>query len=287
MSEPAVFGPATRTLAGLAAVLFAVLGVILFAAPGWAADRFAWKVSDFVAMTIGGWSLGTAVFAGMIAAVPRIAHSYACLAYLGTFGLLELAVVIWHRDVLNTEPVLAWMYLGALDAALLAGLSGAFDAWRQRPIAADENEPRVPSWFGIAVLAFIVIVAVLAVGAFIAPDGSVKDSNIFPESGVSKFTFRAFGAFYGALVVGAACLVRERRARPILAYVWSGIALIVPITVAALVYVNRFDLGRRPGRVFYIALYIIVLLAVLPLIWQSRRYARSATERASATSSLR
>ncbi len=60
--------------------------------------------------------------------------------------------------------------------------------------------------------------------------------------------------------------MRERRARPVIEHIWCGIALILPITVAALVYVNRFDLSRRPGRIAYVALYILVLVGVVPLL---------------------
>ncbi len=42
---------------------FGALGVVLFVAPAWSAERFPWGVSDFVAMTIGGWCIGSAVLA--------------------------------------------------------------------------------------------------------------------------------------------------------------------------------------------------------------------------------
>ena len=45
------------------AVAYVVVGLPLFFAPEWASEHFAWRVSPFVAMTAGGWCLGTAAFA--------------------------------------------------------------------------------------------------------------------------------------------------------------------------------------------------------------------------------
>ncbi|HET7144199.1 MAG TPA: hypothetical protein VFI68_09290, partial [Anaerolineales bacterium] len=50
----------SRTLIRILAVLYIVLGAILFAAPAWSAANFSWKISPFVAMTMGGWCLGNA-----------------------------------------------------------------------------------------------------------------------------------------------------------------------------------------------------------------------------------
>ncbi|HEY4691389.1 MAG TPA: hypothetical protein VIK33_18925 [Anaerolineae bacterium] len=58
-----MLSPTSRLLTRLMAVLYAVLGVILFFVPEWSAANFAWKVSPFVAMTMGGWCLGNAYFA--------------------------------------------------------------------------------------------------------------------------------------------------------------------------------------------------------------------------------
>ena len=42
-------------------------GAVLFAAPEWASANFAWKISPFVAMTLGGWCLGNASLAFIVA----------------------------------------------------------------------------------------------------------------------------------------------------------------------------------------------------------------------------
>ena len=58
-----MLSPASRWLTRILSALYAALGLILFLAPDWSAANFSWKVSPFVAMTMGGWCLGNAYFA--------------------------------------------------------------------------------------------------------------------------------------------------------------------------------------------------------------------------------
>ncbi|MEA3156305.1 MAG: hypothetical protein QOK44_3894, partial [Betaproteobacteria bacterium] len=55
-----MLSPALRRLTYITALLYAVLGAVLFAAPVQTSTQFAWKVSPFVTMTIGAWCLGNA-----------------------------------------------------------------------------------------------------------------------------------------------------------------------------------------------------------------------------------
>ncbi|MEO5704841.1 MAG: hypothetical protein ABIZ52_08880 [Candidatus Limnocylindrales bacterium] len=56
-----MLAPKTRAAIRIASVLYLVLGLVLFAAPTWAASVFPWSVSSFVAMTMGGWALGNGI----------------------------------------------------------------------------------------------------------------------------------------------------------------------------------------------------------------------------------
>ena len=55
-----------RWLTRVIAVAYLLLGLIMFAIPGWSAHHFPWKLSPFVAMTIGSYLLGSAWMAGII-----------------------------------------------------------------------------------------------------------------------------------------------------------------------------------------------------------------------------
>ena len=65
-----MLAPKTRAAIRIGAVLYIVLGLVLFAAPEWSASVFPWSVTPLVAMTIGGWTLGNGIAAWFASAVP-------------------------------------------------------------------------------------------------------------------------------------------------------------------------------------------------------------------------
>ena len=71
------------------AVTYLLLGLIVFVVPGWSAHHFPWKVSPFVAMTIGSYLLGSAWMAGVIHT-----WTFALVTYLrGAIGLVAIIVI--------------------------------------------------------------------------------------------------------------------------------------------------------------------------------------------------
>src|SRR5947209_8715240 len=75
----------SRRLTYVVAALFTLLGLVMFFAPGWASPNFLWKVSPFVAMTMGGWYLGCGLGAFEVARVWRWSSIYASMALLWLF----------------------------------------------------------------------------------------------------------------------------------------------------------------------------------------------------------
>lgn len=67
MSPPLSLSPATRLLTYTLTALYGVLGAALLLFSGALSAVFAWNVSPFIAMTIGGWCLGNA-WAAFVAA---------------------------------------------------------------------------------------------------------------------------------------------------------------------------------------------------------------------------
>src|SRR5919201_7083282 len=109
--EPLALSSTSRLLTRISAAAFAVVGLVLFVAPTWAASRFAWKVSDFVAMTIGGWCLGTAFVAWVAAREWVWGHVFALLLYLWCFAVFEVIVLVAFRDRIPFDEVMTWPYL--------------------------------------------------------------------------------------------------------------------------------------------------------------------------------
>jgi len=92
--RPTELSRAPRALTAASGAAFAVTGALLFVAPGWASTRFAWSVSAFVAMTIGGWCLGTAWVAWVALRNRSWSASRGALVYLWSFSVLESLLLV-------------------------------------------------------------------------------------------------------------------------------------------------------------------------------------------------
>src|SRR5215472_2366955 len=123
----------SRWLTRAIAVAYLLLGPIMFAVSGWSAHHFPWKVSPFVAMTIGSYLLGSAWMAGIVQHTWTFARVYTLLLYLWLFGALETVVVIIHSDKLAAGAPLTAPYLITLGLTVVAALAGLADWWRRRP----------------------------------------------------------------------------------------------------------------------------------------------------------
>src|SRR5262245_15333573 len=123
------------------------MGLVLFFGPGWSADNFLWKVSPFVAMTMGGWYVGSAVVAFEAVRVWAWPVVYARMVYLWAFGLLETVVVLLHTDKLRLNVALGWAYLLMLAVACVAAVAQIVEWARLRPGLDDgEGGPPVPGY---------------------------------------------------------------------------------------------------------------------------------------------
>ncbi|HET7087285.1 MAG TPA: hypothetical protein VFL17_01410 [Anaerolineae bacterium] len=259
----------SRWLTRALAALYAILGAILFLAPEWSAASFSWNISPFVAMTIGGWCLGNAVFAWEGARIWRWSIVHPLLIYLWLFGLLETTVLITFSDRVILNVPLAWPYIGTLLLTILAGLLGVIDWLRLRPPLTPEGAPVSRTARGLIVF-FVVFVGALAIGGTQAqPGGLSTEGGIFPEK-LTLFTVRAFAAFYAALSLAALPLLWARGIAPVLAVGRAGIGLIVPITAAAIVNLAQFDFAARPGGLLYFAAYVGTLVVTIVLLVRDR-----------------
>jgi hypothetical protein len=254
-----------KRLLWVAAAALAVFGVLAFGLPEWAASDFPWKVAPSLAMTIGGWALGTAGVAALAARASRLDRILGMNVYLWLFGALQSLVVIAFLDKLQTGHILAWPYLIGLGALLASAAVGITDWVRRRP---DLRGPAgmVPRWMPGTAVALGGFTVLLAVGAFISgPAGQLATGRFFPEE-LSGFSMRAFAAFFASVSGGTLSLLLARNARPYLELDKAGLLLVLPITIASLVYLHRFDFVGRPGGLVYLAAYVVALVLFV-VIW--------------------
>lgn len=267
----------SRNMTYFLAILYTLLGAILFVVPTWSAANFAWKVSPFVAMTIGGWCLGSAVAAWDAARVWRWSAIYSNLVYLWVFGLGETAVLVEFQERLVLNAPVAWLYLLTLAVNFVTAGIGFIEWLRLRPKSKPEGVP-VKLWARVILIGFILFVAALVVlGVTARPGSFLTQGAIFPEE-LTLFTIHAFAAFYFSLVAAAVSLINTRGMALVIYFIRFGIALILPITAAAFFNLDKFDFVNRPGGLLYIGAYLAALVSAI-LILASHRFGSPVVER--------
>jgi hypothetical protein len=132
-ASPVALSSVPRALTALTAVLSGVVGLLLFAAPEWAAPRFAWKVTPLMVMSIGAWFLGNSLWAARTVRDWRWTRWSSSLVYLWAFGALQLVVLLAYRDKVVTGTALAMLYLGTIGIMAVAAVVGVVDVVRLRP----------------------------------------------------------------------------------------------------------------------------------------------------------
>jgi hypothetical protein len=250
------------------ALLYGILGAALFIFPEQLAPAFAWKVTAFMTMTIGGWCLGNTWLAFISAWRWDWKRIYTAMIYLWLFGFSQMLVLVSFRDKLKLEHPIAWLYLLALAVNVLAALVGSVDWLRTRPShtfigQALTLRQRWPAF------AFVLFVGFLGLYGLTAPIGAPgTNGGIFPEI-MSLFTLRSFGAFYFCLALGTVPLFWEKNLQTALHQAFSAYGLIFFITLAGLVYIGLFDFSARPGGLAYFGAYLAV---GTPLLFVFRRH---------------
>ncbi len=258
----------SRFFTVLTAALYAVLGFVLYFLPEQMAPVFAWRVTAFMTMTIGGWCIGNAWLAYFSARRWEWGQVYTSLIYLWLFGIFEAYALVTFREKLQLAHPIAWLYLATLAINLLTAIFGSVDWFRLRP-ARDASGESVVWWQRAAAIVFVLLVGFLGLYGIVARIGwPATQGEIFPEV-MSLFTLRSFGYFYLALALAPISLIWEKSALPLFNHGVAAYGLIVAITIAAFVYIRLFDFAKHPGGLLYFGAYLIV---GVPLFFVLIRY---------------
>jgi hypothetical protein len=258
----------SRWLTYLCALLYAVLGALLFILPEQLAPVFAWKVTAFMTMTIGGWCLGNAWLAYISARRWEWKLVFSSLIYLWLFGIGELIVLFVFRDKLKLEHPIAWLYFITLIINVLAAFVGVFDYLRIRP-SNKLSGIAITKVQSLPAVAFVLLVGFLGFYGLTAQIGDIgTNAGIFPEV-MSLFTLRSFGVFYLSLALGVVPYFWNRSLNAILHHSFAAFGLILFITAAAFVYIGLFNFSEHPGGLAYFGAYLVV---GIPLTLVFRKY---------------
>jgi hypothetical protein len=200
----------SRFLTYACAVLYAILGLIMYLMPAQIAPVFAWKVTEFMTITIGGWCLGNAWLAYLAARRWEWKLIYTALLYLWVFGISELIVLYLFRDKLILGHPIAWLYFITLIVNTITAIIGVIDYIRIRP-SNELSGPSMSKKHYAMVIAFVIFVGFLGVYGMTAQIGDFgTNGGIFPEV-MSLFTLRSFGVFYFALALGVVPFLWNKR----------------------------------------------------------------------------
>ncbi len=262
----------SRLFTYLCAILYGVLGALLFLFPELLAPVFAWKVTAFMAMTIGGWCLGNAWLAYITARRWEWNLVYTSLIYLWLFGIGELIVLFFFREKLKLEHPIAWLYFITLIINTLTAFAGIFDFLRIRPSNASSG-PFITKVQSLLAVAFVIFVGFLGLYGLTVQIGAPgTNAGIFPEV-MSLFTLRSFGVFYFSLAMAVIPYLWDKSLNAILHHSIASYGLVVLITVAAFIYIGLFNFAERPGGLLYFGAYLAV---GIPLIFTFRKYGTGA-----------
>jgi len=259
----------SRRLLTVAAITYFFTGLTLFLLPDYSAANFPWDVSPFVAMTIGGWTLGMGFMAREALRGGATQRVYPTLLALWAFSAFELLVAGVFFNSLRVDNWLTWPYLLALALGTASGVLGLPVLWRMRRelLVSGEGMPR---WIRASYAAFVVVTGLLALVALIVVP---TNGAVFPEP-LGAFTTRAFSGFFAALGIGAVPLLLARDVEPAAHYARAGIYPVVLILFAALSYLVLFDFGARPGGLLYIGAYVATgVVAMAIVVWHKRETA--------------
>ena len=262
----------SRWLTYLTAILYAILGLFLFFFPTTLAPVFAWKVTPFMTMTIGGWCLGNAWLAWIAARRWEWSRVYTALIYLWLFGVGELLVLFNFRDKVVLVHPIAWLYFLTLLVNTLTAIVGVIDWLRLRPALEQTGDSIRPVYRVLAIL-FVLFVGFLGMYGSTAQIGAPgTNGGIFPEV-MSLFTLRSFGVFYLSLALGVVPLIWEKHQDTFLTHGIASYGLVLFITFAAFIYIRLFDVAARPGGLAYFGAYLLV---GIPLLFIFRRHGTGA-----------
>lgn len=258
-----------RWLTYLSAICYFLLGLTMFLAPAWSASNFAWSITPFIAMTIGAWCIGNGAMTYASARDWRWPIIHPTLVYLWSFAITETIVLIVFRSKLSLNSWISWVYLAALLLGVLCALIGIIEFFIKRLASPSHGAPIQP-WVRGGMIFFMIVVGILALGGLQAKTGGLStEGGIFPEK-LTLFTVRAFAVFFGSLVLAGIPLVRSRGVASLYFTARAAIFLIIPILMAAIVYLKQFDFASHPLQLGYFVAYIGTLLYTLYMLWSYR-----------------
>jgi hypothetical protein len=240
---------------------------MLFFFPENYTHAFAYEVTPLMVMTIGAWDIGNAWLAYISARRWDWQLVSTSLLYLWLFGILECLVLFLFRSEIKLTQFVSQLYVFALVVNLITAVVGIVDWLRLRPVLKAE-QPQIPRLLRILPIGAVLFTGSLGLYGLLVPyDGVGTHGEIFPEP-LFPLVLRAFASFYFSLGMAVIPMIRFPNLRLFLTHIYNAMGFIVAITIAALVYLSRFDFAGHPLRLGYIGAYLAVGIAIVIVLWK-------------------
>ena len=134
-----------RSLLVAQALVTLPVGVMLFAAPAWAARWWPWALTPLTARAMASWLLGL----GVVLATAFFENDWvrirAATAAYAVLGVLELLALARYGDQLSWARPAAWAFLAFVVSVLFAGAYGSWRAIAGSPQGIDSTSTPRPT----------------------------------------------------------------------------------------------------------------------------------------------
>jgi hypothetical protein len=97
--------------------------------PGW-----PWPVTPLTSMVIGAWLLSFGIAIVLAVRERDLSRMLVPAVAYAAFGVVEVAVLLYHRDVAGTEPLWLWADLALFATLVPVGVYGAWAARLRTPV---------------------------------------------------------------------------------------------------------------------------------------------------------
>ncbi|NEM04463.1 hypothetical protein [Geodermatophilus normandii] len=113
-----------RVALGVESVVLLGVGAAISVAPATAETLWPWTLTPLTARVVGAWLVAFGVATALAALAGDLERLRTSTVAYTVFGVLVLAVVVWHRGTVAWDRPVAWAFLAVAVAVVLTGAAG-------------------------------------------------------------------------------------------------------------------------------------------------------------------
>ncbi|SFN85338.1 hypothetical protein SAMN05660359_00262 [Geodermatophilus obscurus] len=123
---------ALRAALAVESVVLLAVGAAISVTPSTATTLWPWTLTPLTARVVGAWLIAFGIATALAALAGDLERLRTATIAYTVFGVLQLVVVLLHRDHVAWDRPVAWLYVAAAVAVTITGAEG----WRRAPVPA-------------------------------------------------------------------------------------------------------------------------------------------------------